>query len=123
MQGLVWELVEGALLRVSMRPSEVEGVLWHALSLWNLAYAVLTPPNSSPHNTQNPKTYEDKPKSHLFVFFLCSYVQGLVWELVEGALLRVSMRPTEDQVVREVAEWQAGKEAALVSMSRQLADR
>jgi hypothetical protein len=58
------------------------------------------------------------------LFCLLHYLlQGLVWELVEGALLRVSMRPSEDQVAREVAEWQARKEAALISMSRQLADR
>jgi len=50
-------------------------------------------------------------------------MQALVYQLIDGAMHHVAMRPTREQVAREAAEWQVGRHEALAMISRHIGER
>lgn len=49
-------------------------------------------------------------------------LQGIVGEILEAAMLRISMRPSRAQVAQEAAEWHAAKGQALMAIARHMTD-
>ncbi len=65
-----------------------------------------------PANTKN-KAAHDAP----------THPQGIIYAIVNRALHHVAMRPTQEQVDREVAEWNANRHESLMMISRHMGER
>ncbi len=53
----------------------------------------------------------------------CVCIQSILDGIIESAMHHVDMRPTREQVGREVAEWRHSRLDALVTITRHLGDR
>jgi hypothetical protein len=51
-----------------------------------------------------------------------AWLQGILDDILEAAMYRVAMRPTRQQVAKEVAEWRAAQNDALMAIGRHLTD-
>lgn len=49
--------------------------------------------------------------------------QGIIYAIIDRALHHVAMRPTQEQVAREVAEWNVNRHESLMMISRHMGER
>lgn len=72
--------------------------------------------------TKRPQTYAGDLALTAHQRSIKSFVQSILDDLIASAMSHIAMRPTKQQVAVEIAEWKAGKPAALQAISRHLGD-